>query len=903
MNRNVNTRRSRGFTLIEILIGMAIITTAFLGLATVFGSLSKGILVNKTKTIATNLAQEKIESLKNYSYFRLLITTASTTDSNFPGVLYDNGYYPEEMLSVGGLLFRRRTYVELLKQDGTDLVSQPWTANDTGIKRITVYVMWEEDGDWKKVELSNMRNNPARAQLEYTFSGRVSSGATGSGIYNAMVETVQNPSYFSRTDASGNYSFKVSPGTYTLRASATGYFTALSTNYIVAADVTGSASHNFGLSLMAQGNATGYAFISDHLIISQVVVATNPLGGGLPPNQEYVELYNPTTYNILIASRSVAGGPFDIFFVTVTWIDDNNSEPVQAQSNKSAYLMGVPDSVDPTLNSKFVNFRSTSIHWSANTSTISIPSQHFFLIANVSTVTLFGLTRIADAYYTGNIMDSTNDGGVRVTGRDGKPYNTRTDWHDGVSWNGSGSDLALEGGTPYGSIPTAGNTIYREYPAELNWITIRNLPNPRANCYDTNDSREYSAGGDWDETPIGNIISGSTMALLNSDSLMASGPCTPATGASVSMNDGLSSVEYVTDSGSFTVTNIATGTWTMVISSGSFTRDVASVTITPSLSTAVPNNSTNPKAQIQTLTPPWGFIALSSSTDYGYVSGVVRDGLGNPISSAEVYTSGASSVFTNSQGKYRLSVIPSDSVIAIIASKSGYSTEIVDDVWISLGVNVSTVNFTLVSAGSIRGFVSSNGVASGALPGISVVAYDSSTSTILGNAITQSDGNFVIPSIATGTYIVAPQLESGESASPENARIFVSNNSTGTWSSTFTVANAYGEISGSVLSSNSGMPITTGVLIVASTGPILTDTPPVNNSSLRSGAQIYYAVSSDASGRYTLPLRGGSSYYLYGWYPTSLDVNGSTTPKRQVTSPSATHSVNPGATVTRNITW
>src|SRR4051812_24117055 len=91
---------ARGFTLVEMMVGMVIISVAFVTLATVFTSISKSVLVNKTKTIATNLAQEKIESLKNLTYYKLIVTTATYEDTHFPNMIYDIGttasYYPEE---------------------------------------------------------------------------------------------------------------------------------------------------------------------------------------------------------------------------------------------------------------------------------------------------------------------------------------------------------------------------------------------------------------------------------------------------------------------------------------------------------------------------------------------------------------------------------------------------------------------------------------------------------------------------------------------------------------------------------------------------------------------------------------------------------------------------------------
>jgi hypothetical protein len=204
----------------------------------------------------------------------------------------------------------------------------------------------------------------------------------------------------------------------------------------------------------------------------------------------------------------------------------------------------------------------------------------------------------------------------------------------------------------------------------------------------------------------------------------------------------------------------------------------------------------------------------------------------------------------------------------------------------------------LVSAGNIKGFVTTNGVQ--ALPGVPVVATDVGSTTVIGSAISGVDGLYYIYGVPTGTYIVSPQLESGETSSPGIMTQTVTVTPQVGWS-TFTIANAFGEITGVVGTGSSTSPITTGVLVVASTNTITTANPPDVNSGIRSGPVIYYSASSDAEGRYTLPVRGNANYYLYGWYTSSVDVESSTTTKK--TAVGNPQPVSPGSTVTRDISW
>lgn len=58
----------KGFTLVEIMVAMAILTIALLSLASVTVMVIKGNSFSKTMTTATTLARDKLEQLKNTGY-------------------------------------------------------------------------------------------------------------------------------------------------------------------------------------------------------------------------------------------------------------------------------------------------------------------------------------------------------------------------------------------------------------------------------------------------------------------------------------------------------------------------------------------------------------------------------------------------------------------------------------------------------------------------------------------------------------------------------------------------------------------------------------------------------------------------------------------------------------------
>lgn len=110
-------RNTKGFTLIEILVSLVILTTGFLG---VIGLLAVTIDKNRLAgqiTEATTLAQDKIESLRNASFI-----TYDTTMPDSSNPLKADG-------STGGA-YTRTTFVD----------------NHTGWDEIRVEVQWDRNG-------------------------------------------------------------------------------------------------------------------------------------------------------------------------------------------------------------------------------------------------------------------------------------------------------------------------------------------------------------------------------------------------------------------------------------------------------------------------------------------------------------------------------------------------------------------------------------------------------------------------------------------------------------------------------------------------------------------------------------------------------------------------------------
>ena len=214
-----------GITLVEIMISMSLLSIGVLGMIGSFTYLNRGLQITKGRTLANNLAQEKIELLKNYSYYRVLVTTETATDNTFDPEIITYDAYPNgvENINVGGINFERRVWIRKIAEDvDGDLKYFAWDEPDTGLKEIYVYILWKEGGDWKKLELKNIRENPDRSYLSSSCFGLVEDSDTGDPIEDVTVKVIENPARVDSTDASGEYGFAIEPGSYTVRASKEG---------------------------------------------------------------------------------------------------------------------------------------------------------------------------------------------------------------------------------------------------------------------------------------------------------------------------------------------------------------------------------------------------------------------------------------------------------------------------------------------------------------------------------------------------------------------------------------------------------------------------------------------------------------------------------------------------------
>ena len=82
----------KGFTLIEVLIGLVILAIGLLGIASMQISSVKGNIFSSNMTQAANLVQDKLEYLKNLSYSDPNLNAGQYKEGTIPGTTFSRQY-------------------------------------------------------------------------------------------------------------------------------------------------------------------------------------------------------------------------------------------------------------------------------------------------------------------------------------------------------------------------------------------------------------------------------------------------------------------------------------------------------------------------------------------------------------------------------------------------------------------------------------------------------------------------------------------------------------------------------------------------------------------------------------------------------------------------------------------
>jgi len=806
----------RGVTLIELMIAVSILTIAIAGLAGSFSYIQKAIQASKNRTLASNLAQEKMQILKQKVYYQVLVTSDPAHNSvDFtPETLdYDTGYFPPESVKEAGVVYTRYTYVQVAREDSGGITLLAPNIPDTGMKLITVHVVWEQGGVKRKLSLRNIMSNPDTVMSNSAFNGYVRDSNGLAPINGALVSVVENSGWRDTADITGQYNFYASPGGYTLSATAENYFPQTRSVYIGANQ---TQTQTFDLVRMATGTIDGYVWIADHLVISQIVGSTVSSSGY---DQEYVEVFNPTTY---------------------TWT-------VNGEIGLKFQRVG-----DPSKNVISIDYINDDISPGG-----------FYVFANTGTIRAGGGEVEADAVWSAgnpvasfphfaidqNIVPVFEDGGGEGAGAvelyrvdDGKVM-------DQVGWDRNSESKSAPFFETDGYDQGVGLQRNEAYVRKASTAGVDASYGPG---YDANNNNVDIVG--YQPIPFAPGCTGTPARTVLA--------ATPAVGAVVTADDGLSGSALAVAAGAtpsayFRLVDVATGTWRVLLSSGAYSLEQSSVVIASA-------------GSVHTF--PGQDTFLDEAITEGLITGRILSAANSPISPAIVVTPGAMgspTTASTSNGRYTLRVMPGIVDITANPAVGGtalYVTQSSNSIQIEAGEIHSGVDFTLYQGGRLSGFITRDGI--NPLPGIAVAIID-------GNGIARDqqvsglDGRFTSVNVSTGLYYVQPAVGSHELATPDIVMETVDTSGVTIFSDTFTISGAMGYVTGAVRSG--GQPIRTGVLIVVTTAT-LTGTPPAppDLSVATLTGTPYYLVSSLEDGTYLAEVRGSTTtpYKVYAYYPT-----------------------------------
>lgn len=313
--------KEKGFTLVELMVAVSILAIFFLAAISAFFGIGRGILITKTRTIATTLAQEKIESLKNIPYYRLIVST--DTD-------YDRTYYqPETDIMVGGTQFERRAYICKVEESAGRLVE---TNKDAGLKKIKATVLWNENGEEKTLEVTNLYENSERSALNAKIYGTITTTATVP-INRARVVVVENPSWEDYTGADGGYCIRLAPGEYNLRGTHREYF---DTGCNVSVQTYESVTRDMNMFAKVRGSAQGRV----------VNLSSQPVNGGIVYCNDGLSPATTTNTNGYYFIQNSATGTWTISAASGTLLGEVNATITQGGLTSATTIFLNPTGTD-----------------------------------------------------------------------------------------------------------------------------------------------------------------------------------------------------------------------------------------------------------------------------------------------------------------------------------------------------------------------------------------------------------------------------------------------------------------------------------------------------------------------------------------------------------------------------
>lgn len=144
-----NKWKKDGFSLVEVLVALSILAVGLLALALLQVTAIKGNAVASKWTIATELAQDRLERFRHMAWDNIVSSNAA-------------GYNTGTMMPVYANLPGAAGETTTVKQAGTPF-HKVWLVNSNAtntLKTITVWCCWRDEAqNWHRVMLVTQRSN------------------------------------------------------------------------------------------------------------------------------------------------------------------------------------------------------------------------------------------------------------------------------------------------------------------------------------------------------------------------------------------------------------------------------------------------------------------------------------------------------------------------------------------------------------------------------------------------------------------------------------------------------------------------------------------------------------------------------------------------------------------------
>jgi len=302
-------KKKKGFTFVEMVVSMTIISIIVLGVASVIDRIYKQMTNEHFLSTINDIARNKIQTLRDIPYDQLPTTDLPTyygysvwikvygsndLEYSFP---YDPVNFPVETITVNNNVFNVFTYIQrskLMDRMGNNQMEADSRQDDMGTKSITVVVCGRQGNQnqyfaTRVMSISqdpNVRSGTCLVQVE----GR--SNEAGNPVINSMsISIVEQPNNTATSYPGHMATFNIPPGQYTLYGGG-GIFTSTSMIVNVLPPPNVNKYTMYFSSIPLTGLKT-YVYIADHLLISQF---------GYENGSSYIEIFNPTDAAVSISS-------------------------------------------------------------------------------------------------------------------------------------------------------------------------------------------------------------------------------------------------------------------------------------------------------------------------------------------------------------------------------------------------------------------------------------------------------------------------------------------------------------------------------------------------------------------------------------------------------------------------